>query len=94
MRSALDVLLWLLWSYTEEVLVGVSLETGKARLRSEPMMTLVASCERHVHSATIDVGASIASTNTAIVNFTAKAESAASKWRRTSANLRLSFLTL
>ena len=25
MRSALDVLLWFLWSYTEEVLVGVSL---------------------------------------------------------------------
>ena len=43
------------------------------------MMTLVASCERHVQSATIDVGASIASTNAAIVNFTAKAESAASK---------------
>ena len=42
------------------------------------MMTLVASCEQHVHSAMIDVGASIASTNTAIMNFTAKAENAAS----------------
>ena len=43
------------------------------------MMTLVASFEQRIHSATIDVGASIASTNTAIVNFTAKAENAASK---------------
>ena len=51
---------------------------------SSSMMTLVASCERHVHLATIDVGASIASTNAAIVNFTAKAESAASKKRRIS----------
>ena len=32
------------------------------------VMTLVASCERHVHSATIDVNASIASTNAAVEN--------------------------
>ena len=42
------------------------------------MMTLVASCEGHVHLATIDVG-SIASTNAAIKKFSAKAENAASK---------------
>ena len=76
------------WSFSLKIL-----EAGKARLRREQMMTLVASCERHVRSATIDVGASIASTNTAIVNFTAKAENAASKRRRTSANLRLSVRT-
>ena len=38
--------------------------------------------------------ASFASANAAIVNFTAKAESAASKKARISANLRLSLLTL
>ena len=46
------------------------------------MMTLVASCERHVHSATIDVGASIAPTNAAIEKFTSKAESALREKRR------------
>ena len=70
------------------------LEAGKARLRSEPMMTLVASCERHVHSATIDVGASIAPTNAAIEKFAVKAESTVKMRRRTLANMRLSFLTL
>ena len=76
------------WSFSLKIL-----EAGKARLRSEQTMTFVASCERHVRSETIDVGASIASTNTAIVNFTAKAENAASKRRRTSANLKLSVRT-
>ena len=77
------------WSFSLKILVA-----GKARLRSEQTMTL-ASCERHVHSATIDVDASIASTNAAIKKFSAKAESAARKRRRrTSANMRLSFLTL
>ena len=58
------------------------------------MITLVASCERHVQSATIDVGASIAPTNAPIEKFAAKAESAVKMRRRTVANMRLSLLTL
>ena len=78
------------WSFSLKIL-----EAGKARLSQrtddDP---LVASCERHVHSATIDVGASIAPTNAEIEKFAAKAESTVKMWRRTLANMRLSFFNV
>ena len=57
------------------------------------MMILVASCERHVHTATIDVNGSIASTNAAIEKFAAKAESAVKMRRRTLELLTLRILS-
>ena len=57
------------------------------------MMILVASCERHVHTATIDVNGSTASTNAAIEKFAAKAESPVKMRRRTLELLTLRILS-